>query len=623
MYHRPLWCSLCCILLVFKGLTQNSPCDCAEEQRLRPDIIRYFNSGKMDSAVVLFNQIRATGLPGCRISYCDAMAQYHINKNQLSEVEVLLREERRLLDSLHCSARAFARYHNTEGSYHLANMNREAAVSSFLEALRFTEAVNDLVGQQRALLNLGALFSQLSQHDKSFSYYKRAERIVQQIKQPALLADIQSRLASAYNNFFQRAKQTALLDTALIFSAEAQKNARASGNKVVLCDAWISTATTLQLQRKFAEALPFTDSLMVNMPYAMRAKLRYLTFGLKSALYEELGQLSISAAYADSTVAAARAFNPISLITAYEQMFGVHKLMGNTDKALDAYMKMTVLKDSILNIEKFNRINELEEKYNKVQNEKNIKELSQEREIILLRNRQLLLGVLLAVMAMAGLIFWQRQRNLKAKQAALETEQRLNRARMNPHFFFNALSALQGLIIRSGDMRPVLSYLSKFSSIMRQTLESTYTENVTIAQEREYLAQYLDLQQLRFPEKFDYHIEVDERIDEENTLLPPMLVQPFAENAIEHGFGDANAVNRLEIRIFKQGDNRLILEIEDNGRGLEEGPNNKKEHTSRATQIVRDRLTLIRQKHRGDAGLEVKNLTEGGVLARISLPLLS
>ncbi len=622
MYHRPLWCSIYCFLLVFKGLTQNASCDCAEEQRLRPAIIRHFNTGNIDSALVLFEQVRRTGLPACRISYCNSMAQYYTNKNQFSSVSALLNEERRLLDSLQCDNRAYARHFNTLGGFQLNSVQTEAAASSFLEALKFTEAAQDLVGQQRALLSLGAIFSQLGQADKSFGYYKRAEAIVRQMNKPALLADVQARLSGAYNKFFQKTQKPSLLDTALMVGREALANARLSGNHISLCDAFVNITNSLQLQRKFSAALPYTDSILAYMPESNQAKFRFQVFGMKSALYEELRQLPIAAAYADSTIAAARAFNAQSLITAYEQMFGVQKLMGNTERALNAYMSMTHLKDSLSNIDKFNKINELEEKYNKVQNEKSIRELTQEREIILLRNRLLLLGVLLAILAITGLVFWQRQRNLKARQTALETEQRLNRARMNPHFFFNALGALQGLILRSKDVRPVLSYLSKFSSIMRQTLESSYTENVTVAQEREYLAQYLDLQQLRFPEKFEYHIEVDENIDEENILLPPMLVQPFAENAIEHGFGDTNAVNRLEIRIIKQGENRLVIEIEDNGRGLGSGANSPKEHTSRATQIVRDRLLLIRQKHRGDASLEVKNLKEGGVLARISLPLL-
>lgn len=310
------------------------------------------------------------------------------------------------------------------------------------------------------------------------------------------------------------------------------------------------------------------------------------------------------------------------VVTALQLVHETQVLVGNPTRALAAYDRFTVLKDSLLNIDKFNTINELEQQYNKVKNEKSITELTQERQIFQLRNRQLLFGFLLAALTIVAMVFFQRQRALKAKQAVLETEQRLNRARMNPHFFFNALGALQGLALKNNDGRSIVTHLSKFAAIMRQTLESTYTEYIPLEQETRYLQQYLDLQKLRFPDTFDYTIDIADDLDETQVQIPPMLIQPFAENAIEHGFsGQMEGDNHLAIRFSTTPAKELLLEIDDNGQGLKSTTERTRKHVSRATDIIKDRLQIINQQEQSNARFEIKNKAEGGVVVQIYLPL--
>jgi sensor histidine kinase YesM len=211
---------------------------------------------------------------------------------------------------------------------------------------------------------------------------------------------------------------------------------------------------------------------------------------------------------------------------------------------------------------------------------------------------------------------------MQAKQVTLEKEQRLNRARMNPHFFFNALVALQVLALRTNDGRSIAVYLSKFASIMRQILESTYMEYVSLAQEKAFLEKYLDLQSLRFPSTFEYTITVADGLDSEHMMLPPMLIQPIAENAIEHGFRQKDRQNKLQIRFIATNTKQLILEVEDNGQGLDQQLEQKKNHLSRASQIIQDTLSILRQRHHCNAHFTIANKPEGGVIAQIFLPLI-
>jgi LytS/YehU family sensor histidine kinase len=233
------------------------------------------------------------------------------------------------------------------------------------------------------------------------------------------------------------------------------------------------------------------------------------------------------------------------------------------------------------------------------------------------------------LLAIAGLLaaiaigFFLRQQSLKHKQKILETEQRLNRARMNPHFFFNALASLQSFALRENDGKAIASNVSKFSHIMRETLESTYKEYVTIEQEMEFLTEYLTLQQIRFPDKFTYEVTANETLEIDDLVIPSMIIQPFVENSIEHGFAGIDYPGHVRI-YFSKGTNEILIEVTDNGKGLMTTAKENNEHISRASQIIKDRIYLLNIKLKTKAGFSIDNNKDGkGVIVKIHLPLIA
>ena len=302
-------------------------------------------------------------------------------------------------------------------------------------------------------------------------------------------------------------------------------------------------------------------------------------------------------------------------INVYSEAVRIYEKSGNISKALDAAKTFEHLKDSIFKVQRAEKINELEQKYNKSKNEKTIKELAQQKRIYLLL-------AVAGLFALLGLIFFIRQQSLKNKQKILETEQRLNRARMNPHFFFNALSSLQSFALEGNDGKSIATNLSKFSHIMRETLESTYKEYVTVEQESDFLKEYLELQKMRFPQKFSYEINIAASVEPDDTLIPSMILQPFAENSIEHGFAGINYPGHISLSFDKKG-NDLHIHMSDNGKGLAVIPKENGEHISRATQIIRDRIYLLNIKLKTRAGFTIDNNPDGkGVSVKITLPVL-
>lgn len=621
MNVTPLFCLfLSCILS--HALHAQNECECAEETRLRPRIIQFFNAGKVDSAVLEFEKIRRAGTAACRISYCNSMAQYYFNKNETQRVPSLMREEKHLLDSVQCSPKAYARYYNTYGNYFLTQNQYQKSADYFLKALRYAELANFVFAQQRALTSLAVVFSQTEQHEKSLLYQKQAETLARKINNRDELGIVLSRQGATYNSLYEQKQEKKYLDSAYLAAKAGLRLGQMLGNLHTQTDAYLGLATQALFGQQFNQALQFADSVLLLLPKDLHHMYRYQALRLKSQALQQLHQYPLAAGYADSALLEARLFNPQMQVNALKQVYEIQKRVGHHKQALLAFEQMSSLKDSLASIEKFNAINELEQRYQRVKNEKSIQELTQSRKIALLYNQLLLLAILVALLVILTLVFLLRQRTMQAKQVTLEKEQRLNRARMNPHFFFNALVALQVLALRTNDGRSIAVYLSKFASIMRQILESTYMEYVSLAQEKAFLEKYLDLQSLRFPASFEYTITVADGLDSEHMMLPPMLIQPIAENAIEHGFRQKDRQNKLQIRFIATNTKQLILEVEDNGQGLDQQLEQKKNHLSRASQIIQDTLSILRQRHHCNAHFTIANKPEGGVIAQIFLPLI-
>lgn len=224
-----------------------------------------------------------------------------------------------------------------------------------------------------------------------------------------------------------------------------------------------------------------------------------------------------------------------------------------------------------------------------------------------------------------------KQQRLEMENAMLELEQKALRLQMNPHFIFNALNSIQGLIATQ-DTKSARYYLAKFSKLMRRVLENSRETHISLEREIDSLEVYLDLERFCGGEKFDFDIQTDEKLNPEETLIPPMLIQPFVENAIIHGINHLeNRKGKITLR-FVRDENTLTCEIIDNGIGRAEARNVNKHrvpgHKSTALAVTEERLNVLKGSGGGDTvGLEIKDLyKEAGIAAgtqvTIKIPLI-
>ncbi len=314
---------------------------------------------------------------------------------------------------------------------------------------------------------------------------------------------------------------------------------------------------------------------------------------------------------------------------ALEQLYFGWNAQGDNENALEYFIRFSQLKDSLFKAEQYRAIAEMEVKYETVKKEQNISLLTEQTKnqqmLIGRRNRLLWFFGILLILFAAGAILFIRYRKVLSTQKSVELENRLLRAQMNPHFIFNSLIAIQGFIY---EKKPVEAgdFLARFADLVRLTLENSRNEFVLLEKEIGMIQVYLELQQLRFEQQFDFRIEVNTAIDPNTIKIPPMLGQPFIENAVEHGI--RNKPDKGFIRVaISETEHKIEMIAEDDGIGREAAKKFRKSDRpgSLATSITAERLKVLGKKYRQKFLFEIEDLKDennhpAGTRVRMQMP---
>jgi sensor histidine kinase YesM len=196
--------------------------------------------------------------------------------------------------------------------------------------------------------------------------------------------------------------------------------------------------------------------------------------------------------------------------------------------------------------------------------------------------------------------FEKRNMEAEKKQAEYEKEiidiqNQALRLHMNPHFIFNSINSIQGFYA-SGDVSMAKKYIGKFSTLLRMILDQSKKDLIDINDELKTIEYYLDLNKLRFENKFEFDIQVDKVLLNEREEIPPMLIQPFIENSIIHGIAPLKKMGKVIVRILNDGD-YILCEIEDNGVGREYSKklNTIKNYESTGIKVTEKRINLYNE----------------------------
>lgn len=310
----------------------------------------------------------------------------------------------------------------------------------------------------------------------------------------------------------------------------------------------------------------------------------------------------------------------------------VYKTVGDYTKALETYQSYVDLVDKvylkkeqqIANVSKVRRdLVKQQQRVIGLEDERKLSDsklllASKDNELQSERNKQqsIIIYSLLTGLILLLLLAFYMYRNMK--------QQRVNnnllalkslRSQMNPHFIFNALNSVNSFIA-SNDERTANRYLTDFSKLMRSVLENSEEDFIPLSKEIELLELYTKLEHFRFQDKFDYNITVDATINVDEFLIPPMLLQPYIENAVWHGLRYKDEKGLLQICLKAQTNNELQIVIEDNGIGREKSKEFKTTHqknqNSKGMGNIKKRVAILNEMYADKVDVFIEDIANDG-----------
>jgi anti-sigma regulatory factor (Ser/Thr protein kinase)/tetratricopeptide (TPR) repeat protein len=612
MPKQTLCISIIFLFLCLQSVAQKT-CNC-------PEFIK-FNKDKRDTGfrVLEPGSIRLLSISDniiCRAKSFEIIAGNYTDSKQFDSAMFFLNKAEELYKKSGCSDEAFINCNSKWVKLYFDQGKFKESLDYLYKNLPVTKNLNDKYEYAFCLLDIARVFCLTNQPAKGAAYARLAMPEIEKVKDAYLKAYLCFNLANRFIIYANEVPGTRGLDTANTYARLAIELGKQSNNLMAVNTGYYQLGAIGYYTKDYLTAIRFADSSLRISKLLDNHNMIAGSFFDMADGYLEMGNLKEARRLADSSLFYNKLYkHPEFIAEAYSLITDIALRGNNYKDAVTSMQNEKLINDSLHSVENSKAINELEQKYNKAQNESKIKDLSRQKQLYLLL-------ALAGLFAVAAIAFFLRQQQLKHKKNILETEQRLNRARMNPHFFFNALTTLQKFALRDNDGQAMASNLSKFSNIMRETLESTYKEYVTIEQEIDFLNEYLEVQKIRFPQTFSYKVLADKDMEIDELQIPAMIIQPFVENIIEHGFVGVDYAGKITVH-FTKDNKELLIQITDNGKGLNTVAKENNEHISRASQIIKDRIYLLNIKLKTKAGFSIDNASTGnGVVVKIHLPLL-
>lgn len=470
--------------------------------------------------------------------------------------------------------------------------NTKKAINLYHEAVKVAQEIKDTLQVAMALQGLGQTYNGIGYTEEAIKYCSQAAEIFEKHQRYATLRFSYNNIATAYIDRSQ-------FDSAYHYLWRSARAYEATGAKVPPIDFYMNMALC-------CDSLNMTDSAVYYFKKTMDlARENNDEYGLQSALTylalkeETAGNTAKAIKYYKEALHLTEKFNnlegSISITRSLSRLYAKNKDYFN---AYEYALKGAAFREEYINQEKINAVTALNAKFEKQQLQNEFDKqtaataLANQKKIA--KRNMLLYGFgALALLLGAVILFvvkYFRQKAIITANRNEQLKQRLLLTQMNPHFIFNSVDNIQSLIYSNKDAEAI-NYLTKFSKLTRQILENSRENYISLDEELNMLDNYMNIQKLLYSNNFTHNITIDEGIDPENVLLPPMLTQPFIENAIRHGLKNKKEGGIIDVRFYMSGE-QLFFEVKDNGTGLVE---KEKEEGQRSlsTQITKERLESI------------------------------
>lgn len=489
-----------------------------------------------------------------------------------------------------------ARAYGSMGVVFSEQSNYAKALQYHLKAVKIYEADHNSEKCARVYNNIGVVYKSQGEDFKALNYFIKCLKIQERIGDNTV-----GITTTNVGNIYLKQKNYA---NALAYYNKAQQLFATFPNQRGLGELYNNIGLYYKEMKQPAEALVYYNKA-IKVFTSIDEK-----FGLSDTyyfigeIYYDQGDWNQALANTNISLKLAKELDVLDQVQVAEKRLSeIYEKLNKPQEALVHFKLYNVAKDSISNSENVRNSVRAEMNFEFDKKEALQKKEQEKREVVYAeatkRQQQQILFVILFILLTFGIVFLiynrlQLKKTLTLQKELAEYEQKALHLQMNPHFVFNCLGSISSFIVQNGT-DSAIKYLSKFSKLMRLTLEYSKESLIPIDKEIESLQNYLELEQLRFNNKFTFSILKSQDI-EDDMALPPLLLQPFVENAIIHGVIPKKEMGSIAVRFEIQNES-LLCTIEDNGIGFEESKALKEDsvvaHKSMALNITKKRLEMI------------------------------
>ena len=504
-----------------------------------------------------------------------------------------------------------ARTYGSLGIVFSEQSNYAKALQYHIKAVAIYEEMKDEEKTARVYNNIGIVYRSQKEDFKALDYFSRAQKLQKRIGDGTVGITttnignlyLQQKNYEKANQYYLEAKQ--------LF--EKYPNDRGQGELFNNIGLYFKETNN---QPKAFESWELALQSFAKIDDRFGTSDTYLLMG---ECYYDQKRFTEALEYAQKAAKLSKDINVLEGTALAEKLLSsIYEKLNNSTAAFTHFKLYKIAQDSLINHENIRKSVQTEMNYEFEKKEVLQKKEQEKKEMLLAEKskRQTLQTIFIALfvlllMGIAFLIYnrMQLKKTLTLQKELAEYEQKALHLQMNPHFVFNCLGSISSFIVQNGT-DSAIKYLSKFSKLMRLTLEYSKESLIPIDKEIESLQNYLELEQLRFNNVFDFKITKSKEI-EDDMALPPLLLQPFVENAIIHGLipKKENGIISVDFSIEKES---LICTIVDNGIGIEKSKEIKENlvaiHKSMALDITKKRLEMMEASTAQKAKVEIKEI---------------
>lgn len=533
--------------------------------------------------------------------------------NQLGKLALALMQSEDVKTQL-AAKKYYASYYNNLGYASENKGNIPVALDYYYKSLKLHESANDSVGISMVLNNIGFIKNKQDDKQAALAHFKHSLSIQQKIADSTGMALSLLNIGGVFDN-------NGYVDSALMYYTKSlvlsqaindrQKAAMALSNIGGIYDKRNVTDSALFYYRKslaIQEEINDKAGIAVSKINFGNIYLREQNYPLAQKYFEQSMNIAKEIGYIEIMRGAALWLSKI------------YAIQNNFQGAYNMQVLYKQLADSINNTETRKEAVKKQMQYDYEKKEAIIKAEHDKKEAIAIteikKQQQvkmiiLIASVLLLVLLAFGFYNFYNRRKETFRKTVAQINNKALRAQMNPHFIFNSLNSIQDFI-NTNDSKNANTYIVKFAKLVRMILENSRKQEVLLSEDLHALELYMQLESLRIQNGFDYDITIDSMLDVDNTLVPPLIIQPFVENAIWHGLQHKKERGKISIYINKK-ENNLECIVEDNGVGRIAALEAKQFRTthkqkSLGMEITSERIKLYNNIKNSNAFFEISDL---------------